>query len=328
VRYGRRAEGADDLASMYTRTRHDGFGPEVKRRIMLGTYALSSGYYDAYYGRAQKVRTKIAEDFRAAFAKVDMVVTPTAPGVAFELGAKTGDPLAMYLNDYFTVPMSLAGIPAISIPSGLSDGLPVGFQIAGPAFSENRILDVAHASRRRSASTAARRGLTMATEYEPVIGLEIHVQLGTRTKMFCSCALASASRPTRAPARCASGCPGRCPVVNARAIHYGLMIGMALGSELRGAVDLPPQELLLSRPAQGLPDQPVRRAPVQRRHARRRAHPPRARRGGRRPSSATSARAAHRRLDASVVDFNRGGTPLAEIVTEPDIRSASRPASG
>jgi aspartyl-tRNA(Asn)/glutamyl-tRNA(Gln) amidotransferase subunit A len=148
VRFGARTGGAGDLVSMYTQTRHDGFGPEVKRRIMLGTYALSSGYYDAYYGRAQKVRTKIAEDFGDAFAKVDMVVTPTAPGVAFELGAKTGDPLAMYLNDYFTVPMSLAGIPAISIPSGLAGGLPVGFQIAGPAFSENRILDVAHAFER------------------------------------------------------------------------------------------------------------------------------------------------------------------------------------
>ena len=144
VRYGLRVD-ADDLLSMYTRTRHDGFGPEVKRRIMLGTYALSSGYYDAYYGRAQRVRTKIAEDFAAAFRSVDFVVTPTSPGVAFELGAKTDDPLAMYLNDYFPVPMSLAGIPAISIPNGLSDGLPVGFQIAGPAFSESRILDAAHA---------------------------------------------------------------------------------------------------------------------------------------------------------------------------------------
>ena len=105
---------------MYTRTRHDGFGPEVKRRIMLGTYALSSGYYDAYYGRAQRVRTKIAEDFARRSRAVDLIVTPTAPDVAFELGEKTGDPLAMYLNDYFTVPMSLAGIPAISIPCGLS----------------------------------------------------------------------------------------------------------------------------------------------------------------------------------------------------------------
>ncbi len=145
VRYGARAAGAVDLLDMYTRTRHDGFGAEVKRRIMLGTYVLSSGYYDAYYGRAQRVRTKIAEDFRAVFERVDLIVTPTAPTVAFKLGEKTGDPLSMYLNDYCTVPMSLAGIPAISIPCGLSDGLPVGLQVVGPAYSENRLLDVAFA---------------------------------------------------------------------------------------------------------------------------------------------------------------------------------------
>jgi aspartyl-tRNA(Asn)/glutamyl-tRNA(Gln) amidotransferase subunit A len=144
VRYGLRRE-ADDLLTMYTKTRHDGFGAEVKRRVLIGTYALSSGYYDAYYGRAQRVRTLIADDFKAAFQRVDFVVTPTSPGVAFELGAKTGDPLAMYLNDYFTVPMPLAGIPAISIPCGLSEDLPVGFQLAGPAFSETRLLDAAFA---------------------------------------------------------------------------------------------------------------------------------------------------------------------------------------
>jgi aspartyl-tRNA(Asn)/glutamyl-tRNA(Gln) amidotransferase subunit A len=144
VRYGLRANGSD-LLSMYTQTRHDGFGPEVKRRIMLGTYALSSGYYDAYYGRAQRVRTKIAEDFTSAFESVDFVVTPTAPTTAFKIGELADDPLAMYLNDYFTVPMSLAGIPAISIPNGLSDGRPTGFQLAGPAFSESRILDAAFA---------------------------------------------------------------------------------------------------------------------------------------------------------------------------------------
>ena len=144
VRYGLRADGRD-LLGMYTETREQGFGAEVKRRVMLGTYALSSGYYDAYYGRAQKVRTLIAADFEQAWERFDFIVSPTAPGVAFELGAKTADPLAMYLNDFCTVPMSLAGIPAISIPNGLSDGLPVGFQIAGPAFSENRILDAAHA---------------------------------------------------------------------------------------------------------------------------------------------------------------------------------------
>ena len=145
VRYGLRADGEGDLLHMYTATREAGFGAEVKRRIMLGTYALSSGYYDAYYGRAQKVRTRISEDFGRAWESFDFVATPTSPSVAFELGSKLDDPLAMYLNDFCAVPMSLAGIPAISIPNGLSDGLPTGFQLAGPAFSENRILDAAHA---------------------------------------------------------------------------------------------------------------------------------------------------------------------------------------
>ncbi|HEY1690468.1 MAG TPA: Asp-tRNA(Asn)/Glu-tRNA(Gln) amidotransferase subunit GatA [Solirubrobacteraceae bacterium] len=157
VRYGLRvdprAEDERGILGMYMRTRHDGFGPEVRRRIMLGTYALSAGYYDAYYGSAQKVRTKIAEDFRDAFAQVDFIVTPTAASVAFELGSRSEDPWTMYMNDYFTVPMSLAGVPAISIPCGLAGeglgpggrGLPVGFQLVGPAFSENRLLEVAHA---------------------------------------------------------------------------------------------------------------------------------------------------------------------------------------
>ena len=144
VRYGARVENGG-LLGMYTNTRSQGFGTEVKRRIMLGTYSLSSGYYDAYYGRAQRVRTKISEDFATAFGEFDFVATPTSPTVAFELGAKTADPMSMYVNDYCTVPMSLAGIPAISIPNGLSEGLPTGFQLAGPAFSENRILDAAFA---------------------------------------------------------------------------------------------------------------------------------------------------------------------------------------
>ena len=145
VRYGLRVDGDKDLETMYTRTRADGFGAEVKRRIMLGTYALSSGYYDAYYGTAMKVRTKLAEDFAAVFADVDFVVTPTSPWTAFPLASKTDDPLAMYLNDFCTVPMSLAGIPAMSIPSGLSNGLPVGFQLAGPALSEGRLLEAGFA---------------------------------------------------------------------------------------------------------------------------------------------------------------------------------------
>ncbi len=153
VRFGLRAANGT-LLDLYENTRAQGFGAEVKRRIMLGTFALSAGYYEAYYGRAQRVRTKIADDFRAAFETCDLIVTPTSPSVAFKLGERTGDPLAMYMSDYCTVPMSLAGIPAISIPAGLAKpaggggpeaGLPVGFQIAGPAFSENLLLDAAHA---------------------------------------------------------------------------------------------------------------------------------------------------------------------------------------
>jgi len=151
VRYGLRAAGAEELLDMYTRTRHDGFGAEVKRRIMLGTYALSSGYYDAYYGRAQRVRTKIAQDFARAFERFDLIATPTSPVVAFALGSKTGDPLSMYLNDFCAVPASLAGLPAISIPCGLAappEGgtpMPVGFQLCAPPFAENRLLDAAFA---------------------------------------------------------------------------------------------------------------------------------------------------------------------------------------
>jgi aspartyl-tRNA(Asn)/glutamyl-tRNA(Gln) amidotransferase subunit A len=146
VRYGLRVEAEDGtLDGMYARTRARGFGAEVKRRIMLGTYALSSGYYDAYYGRAQRVRTRVAEDFAAAFERFDFIVTPTSPTVAFPLGARTQDPYAMYLSDFCTVPMSLAGIPAVSLPNGAVDGLPTALQLAGPAFSESRLLDAAHA---------------------------------------------------------------------------------------------------------------------------------------------------------------------------------------
>jgi len=144
VRYGLRA-GNGDLLSMYEETRAEGFGDEVKRRIMLGTYALSSGYYDAYYGRAQRVRTKIVADFASAFERCDFVITPTSPSVAFRIGERTDDPLSMYLSDFCAVPASLAGLPAISIPGGLSEGLPVGIQLVGPAFSENRLLAAAHA---------------------------------------------------------------------------------------------------------------------------------------------------------------------------------------
>jgi len=145
VRYGLRVEG-DSLLSMYRKTRGAGFGAEVKRRIVLGTYVLSAGYYDAYYLKGQKVRSLIAQDFRDAFAKVDAIVTPTSPVPAFRLGERTADPLEMYLADIYTVTGSLAGVPGISVPCGKIGGkLPVGLQIFGPPFGEGRVLQLAHA---------------------------------------------------------------------------------------------------------------------------------------------------------------------------------------
>ncbi|MFC0334277.1 Asp-tRNA(Asn)/Glu-tRNA(Gln) amidotransferase subunit GatA [Paenibacillus sepulcri] len=145
VRYGVRTDDPDNLVDLYRKSRSQGFGPEVKRRIMLGTYALSSGYYDAYYLKAQKVRTLIKQDFDKVFENYDLIIGPTAPTPAFRIGEQVGDPLTMYLNDICTIPVSLAGIPAISVPCGFADGLPIGLQIIGKAFDESTVLRAAHA---------------------------------------------------------------------------------------------------------------------------------------------------------------------------------------
>jgi aspartyl-tRNA(Asn)/glutamyl-tRNA(Gln) amidotransferase subunit A len=144
VRYGLRAEDSHELRQMYFKTREEGFGPEVKRRIMLGTYVLSSGYYDAYYAKAQKVRTLLKQDYARAFEKCDAILTPTSPSVAFKIGEKSDDPLAMYLNDIYTVSANLAGVPGVSIPVGLSsEGLPIGTQLIGNYWSEGLLLNLA-----------------------------------------------------------------------------------------------------------------------------------------------------------------------------------------
>jgi aspartyl-tRNA(Asn)/glutamyl-tRNA(Gln) amidotransferase subunit A len=147
VRFGHRssaAGAAGSLEEMYKRSRQEGFGPEVKRRIMTGTYVLSAGYYDAYYLQAQKARQLIADDFRKAFAKVDLIAGPTSPTTAFRLGEKTADPVLMYLNDIYTIAVNLAGLPGISVPCGFAEGLPVGLQLIGPAFGESVVLNFAH----------------------------------------------------------------------------------------------------------------------------------------------------------------------------------------
>ncbi len=146
VKYGLRAKQTKDLLELYTKTRQEGFGPEVKRRIMLGTYALSAGYYDAYYGKAQAVRTLIRRDFEVAFTEVDLIVTPVTPTTAFKLGEKIDDPLQMYLSDIYTISVNLAGVPAIALPCGFSKaGLPIGLQIIGRPFEEEMVIRAAHA---------------------------------------------------------------------------------------------------------------------------------------------------------------------------------------
>lgn len=143
VRYGVRSDNAENLLELYKNSRSEGFGDEVKRRIMLGTFALSSGYYDAYYKKAQKVRTLIKNDFEQVFNDFDVIIGPTTPTTAFKIGEKTDDPLTMYANDILTIPVNLAGVPAISVPCGFSNGLPVGLQIIGKHFDERTIYRVA-----------------------------------------------------------------------------------------------------------------------------------------------------------------------------------------
>jgi aspartyl-tRNA(Asn)/glutamyl-tRNA(Gln) amidotransferase subunit A len=145
VRYGYRCENPKDLLDLYKRSRGEGFGAEVKRRIMTGTYVLSAGYFDAYYLKAQKVRRLITDDFRAAFTQVDLLIGPTTPTPAFDIGAKIDDPVTMYLNDIYTIGANLAGLPGLSLPCGFIDGLPMGLQLIGPHFSEDRLLCAGHA---------------------------------------------------------------------------------------------------------------------------------------------------------------------------------------
>jgi aspartyl-tRNA(Asn)/glutamyl-tRNA(Gln) amidotransferase subunit A len=144
ARFGYRCDNPKDILDLYCRSRGEGFGAEVKRRILIGTYVLSAGYYDAYYLKAQKLRRLISDDFKQAFTEVDVIMSPTSPTPAFRLGEKTDDPVAMYLADIYTISVNLAGLPALSIPAGFTNGLPVGLQIIGNYFSEAHLLNIAH----------------------------------------------------------------------------------------------------------------------------------------------------------------------------------------
>ena len=351
VRYGYRAPDADDLTEMYEATRGEGFGAEVKRRIMIGTYALSSGYYQAYYGQAQRVRTLVRRDFDTAFAQVDLIVSPTSPTVAFGLGTRTADPLAMYQSDICTIPVNLAGLPAISIPCGLAGPsagrLPAHgarllrepAALGGPRPRRRDRLhgraDLLRLARsvdraRRPVQPGGQRGGRAMSAWEPVIGLEVHVELDTATKMFCGCPVTKGDPPNTHTCPVCLAHPGALPVVNERAVEYAARIALALGCEVRPRSvfhrknyfypDLPKAYQISQY------DEPLAVAGsfdywvgdeklscrINRVHmeedAAKLIHA-----GGEAGRIAGS--------EYSMVDFNRGGTPLIEIVGEPDIPS-------
>ena len=339
VRYGGRVD-ADGYYEMVERTRDAGFGDEPKRRIMLGTYALSAGYYDAYYGQAQKVRTVIAREHAAAFEQFDVLVSPTSPTVAFPLGDKAADPLAMYASDLLTIPPAWPGLPGLNVPCGLSEGLPVGLQLIGAQFAENTLFRAGPRARAgarlrprpgaASVSAAARRP-NAALAWEPVIGLEIHVQLKTRTKMFCRCANGFGGGENTQTCPVCLGFPGRCRSPNETALEWTIKLGLALDCEIASRAvfarknyfypdlpkgyqisqyDLPSctNGKVLVPTADGDHEIGIVRAHLEE-DAAKTTHV-----GGRTGRIGGA--------DYSLVDFNRGGTPLVEIVTGPDIHSS------
>ena len=260
VRYGPRVD-APTYREMVERTRDAGFGDEPKRRIMLGTYALSAGYYDAYYGQAQRVRTLLIREHRDGARAFDVLATPTSPTVAFPIGDKASDPLAMYACDVMTIPSCLAGLPGLNIPSGLSEGLPVGLQLIGRQFGENTLFRAGHALEQAIGFDGVPERLPMsAAAWETVVGLEIHVQLKTRTKMFCRCAAGFGAGENTQTCPVCLGFPGALPVINRTAVEWTVKLGLALGCEIAPARRLRAEELLLPRSAEGLSDLPVRYA--------------------------------------------------------------------
>ena len=235
VRYGHRAARYADLLDMYKKSRAEGFGDEVKRRILVGTYVLSHGYYDAYYLKAQQVRHLIADDFRRAYARCDVILGPTAPTAAFRLGAKSDDPVEMYLDDIFTVAANLAGAPAMSIPCGFTaGGLPIGLQLQGDYFSEARLLNVAH--QYQQATDWHRRAppeLEAAImKWEVVIGLETHAQLSTASKIFSGASTAFGAAPNTQAAAVDIALPGVLPVLNRGAVERAIRFGLAVGATI------------------------------------------------------------------------------------------------
>ncbi len=328
VRYGHRAAVEGDLTELYERTRWEGFGEEPKRRIMLGTYALSAGYYDAYYGQAQKVRTMIKHEFAAAFENFDVLLSPTSPTVAFRFGEKTENPLAMYLADVLTIPPNMAGLPG-----PLDPVRPLRRAAGRPPDPRAAVLREPALRGRPRARDRARLRLRPGearVSWEAVIGLEIHVQLKTRTKMFCRCANEWGAEPNTRTCPVCLAHPGALPVLNRQAVEWAIRLGLALGCEIA-------THSIFHRKNYFYPDLPKGYQISQ-------YDSPLCSGGtfvvpGPEGDRAIGIVRAHLEEDAAksihvggtggrihgsgstLVDFNRGGTPLVEIVAEPDIRS-------
>ena len=229
IRYGQRANDARTLEEVYEETRGRGFGKEVKRRIMLGTFVLSSGYYDAYYKKAQKVRTLICEDFEKAFETVDAILTPTTPSTAFRAGDNLKDPLSMYLADVCTINCNLAGLPGLSIPCGFdSSGLPIGMQLLGKPFGEPTLFEL---GKRYEKCDSVDRPETIM-RYETVIGLEVHAQLATQSKLFSESGTAFGEPANTQVDVVCLGLPGVLPVPNGEAVELALRAGLGLGCKI------------------------------------------------------------------------------------------------
>ncbi len=231
VRYGHRAAEYSDLNDMYAKSRAQGFGDEVKRRILIGTYVLSHGYYDAYYLKAQKIRRLIAADFQAAFKSCDVIMGPTAPSVAFRFGEKSADPVQMYLSDIYTIAVNLAGLPGMSIPCGFDRDLPVG-------LADRRAVVRRGQDAECGAPLSTGHGLAHADAggnemtWEVVIGLETHAQLQTKSKIFSGASVAFGAEPNRQACAVDIALPGVLPVLNREAVVCAIKFGLAVGAEI------------------------------------------------------------------------------------------------
>ena len=236
-KYGYRTEEYEGLHNMYKKTRSEGFGPEVKRRIMLGSFVLSSGYYDAYYLKALRTKALIKQEFDRAFERFDVILAPAAPTTAPKLGESLANPLQMYLGDIYTISVNLAGLPGISVPCGTdAKGLPIGVQMIGNCFEEKKILRAAYSFTEGTSFCGLPRRCFIRRRtmknYETVIGLEVHVELATKTKIFCSCSTAFGGAPNTHTCPVCTGMPGSLPVLNRQVVEYAMAVGLATNCDI------------------------------------------------------------------------------------------------